>query len=88
MEIKSGTIVKSVSGRDSGSFYAVIKFEDGFAYIADGRRRKAENPKKKNVRHLQKTERFIEVENITDKKLRVKLHSLNFGVGAAHPKGE
>ncbi|MCL2087264.1 MAG: KOW domain-containing RNA-binding protein [Oscillospiraceae bacterium] len=86
MEVKSGMVVKSISGHDAGSFYAVIKCEEQFAYIADGRRRKAQSPKKKNVRHLQKTTRFIEVEDITDKRLRKELHSLNFG--AAESKGE
>ena len=49
-EPKCGDVVKCSRGRDDG-FFAVMKTEGRFCYIADGARRKTENPKKKNGRH-------------------------------------
>lgn len=45
--IKIGMVVKSMAGHDSGSFYAVMRVENGMAYIADGKRRKTDAPKRK-----------------------------------------
>ena len=35
--IAAGMVVKSMAGHDSGSYYAVMRVENGFAYIADGK---------------------------------------------------
>lgn len=78
--IAQGMVVKSMAGHDSGSYYAVMRVENGFAYIADGKRRKAEAPKKKNPLHLQKTSAVIDVTDITNKKLRTALRM--FGLRA------
>jgi len=48
-----GQLVVSRSGRDSGKVYLVLNFEgDKFVSVADGILRRVENPKRKNVRHL------------------------------------
>ena len=49
-----GQLVRSLAGRDKGRFYLVLAdSEDGFVWLADGRKRPAGEPKRKNVRHLQ-----------------------------------
>lgn len=49
-----GQIVKIVRGRDQGKYAVVIGYEgDRFALIADGKKRKFDNPKKKNFIHLE-----------------------------------
>lgn len=75
--IAAGMVVKSMAGHDSGSYYAVIRAENGFAYIADGKLRKVEKPKKKNPLHLQKTLVTVVLADITNKKLRSALAALN-----------
>lgn len=47
MEIKAGSIVKSASGHDKGLYHAVINMEGDFAFIADGKHRHMDKPKKK-----------------------------------------
>ena len=43
-----GQIVKSKSGRDKGDVFFVVEvIDDDYVLIADGDRRKSENPKKK-----------------------------------------
>ena len=50
-----GQIVEILRGRDRGAFAVVIGHEvDRYVLIADGDKRKTENPKKKNVLHLRK----------------------------------
>ena len=75
--IAAGMVVKSMAGHDSGSYYAVIRAENGFAYIADGKLRKVEKPKKKNPLHLQKTLVTVELADITNKTLRSAFAALN-----------
>ncbi len=74
MEFSAGMIVKSTAGHDAGSFYVVVKAEGGYLFIADGRRRKLEAPKKKNPRHLKKTNAGLDLSQIvSDKRLRQEL---------------
>jgi ribosomal protein L14E/L6E/L27E len=48
-----GSVVESRSGRDSGSYYIVVKIIDReYVMIADGEIRKIEKPKKKKYKHL------------------------------------
>jgi len=72
-------LCKSRAGHDKGSWYAIIRQESGFVYIADGRRRKLESPKKKNINHIEITRKTIELEHFTDKNLRKMLWKYNFG---------
>jgi ribosomal protein L14E/L6E/L27E len=50
-----GQIVYSKAGRDKGRAFAVVKSEGGYLYLADGKLRKIEKPKKKKIMHIQKT---------------------------------
>jgi ribosomal protein L14E/L6E/L27E len=68
-----GMVVKSAAGRDKGLFMAVISAEGGFARVADGRLRKIEKPKKKNIKHLKVTKTLIDPKDLTNKKLRAFL---------------
>jgi hypothetical protein len=48
-----GMVVTSRAGRDEGDRYVVIAASgDDMALVADGRRRGAGRPKRKNVKHL------------------------------------
>ena len=55
MDIKVGDIVESLCGHDKGRYFVVIAtLNEKFVLIADGVRRKAEEPKQKNIKHLRK----------------------------------
>ena len=47
-----GRVVESIQGRDKGNFFLVLEAAEGIVMIADGRRHKLENPKKKKTKHL------------------------------------
>lgn len=78
MELKKGNVVISRAGRDKGYYMAVIGTdnEKDFVIVADGKERPLERPKRKNPKHLQKTNHAVDLEQMTDKKLRRLLNDL------------
>ena len=60
MSIVKGSIVRAKAGRDKGGFFIVLDADNQFAFIADGKRRKVQHPKKKKLIHLSATNTVIE----------------------------
>lgn len=58
MEISIGSIVRSKAGRDKGGCFVVVASDGEYAYLADGRLRKAERPKKKKLKHIQVSDKI------------------------------
>ena len=77
MEIKAGRVVISSAGHDSGRRMVVTGADGGFVFVADGKERKLDSPKKKNIKHVRATSRSIELEGMTDKRLRQTLRALS-----------
>ncbi len=48
----------SKAGHDKDSIYVIIKEEADMVYLADGRHKPLEKPKKKNKKHIQKIEKL------------------------------
>ncbi len=51
--LEVGMFATSKAGHDKGSLYLVMKVEGEYVYLADGRIRPLEKPKKKKCRHIQ-----------------------------------
>ena len=49
---RSSDIVFSLAGHDNGREYVVLKTDDSFAWLVDGKTRKLTNPKRKSLKHL------------------------------------
>lgn len=79
MSIKQGSIVKAVAGRDRDRFFVVLKTEGRFAYIADGKTRKIDKPKRKKLIHLAKTDYTVEGSYETNPQLKKILYQFNNG---------
>lgn len=62
-----GIIVKSNAGRDFGEYFVVVGYNSESVLVANGKTRKIENPKKKNVKHL------IKFDNLIIKEVQTKL---------------
>lgn len=77
MDIKVGRVVISSAGHDSGRRMVVTGADGGFVFVADGKERKLVSPKKKNIKHVRATSAFIELEGMTDKRLRQTLRALS-----------
>lgn len=70
MNIQIGSIVKACAGRDRDSYFVAVELHDGFVKIADGKERKLEKPKQKNMKHISPTRKIIDITELTNKKLR------------------
>lgn len=71
--IKAGSVIISSAGHDCGRPMVATAVEGGVVYVADGKERKLNSPKKKNIKHVRPTKSTIELEGLTDKKLRQTL---------------
>lgn len=75
MELKIGAVVQSLRGHDEG-FFAVVRMEEKFAYLANGKLRPLEKPKKKNLRHLNDTGITLDLTKIqTNRQLKAALRT-------------
>ena len=50
LSLQIGNVAISKAGHDKGSRYLIIKIEKDFAYLVDGKLRKLDKPKKKNIK--------------------------------------
>ena len=76
-KLETGQVVLSTCGRDVGKLQMVLEIlDDSYVLVVDGKQRKIEKPKKKNIKHLQKYNKKLQLENLTDKKLRYMLNNL------------
>ncbi|WP_297812921.1 KOW domain-containing RNA-binding protein [uncultured Finegoldia sp.] len=76
-KLEAGQVVLSTCGRDMGKLQMVLEIlDDSYVLVVDGKQRKIEKPKKKKTKHLQKLNKKLSLENLTDKKLRMMLNNL------------
>lgn len=69
-----GRIVCSKAGRDKDYFMVVVKSEEDYVFVCDGKERPLERPKKKNVKHLQFTNTVLSEDSFkTNKHLKKAL---------------
>ncbi|MBQ1264315.1 MAG: KOW domain-containing RNA-binding protein [Oscillospiraceae bacterium] len=54
MEIDKSDLIISLAGRDKGQIFFVTDTQEEFVFIADGKGRKLEQPKRKKRKHVQK----------------------------------
>ena len=65
----TGMYAVSLAGHDKGQMYVIIKEENEYVYLADGRIRTMEKPKKKKKKHIQL------IKTGLDKALVIKLEN-------------
>ena len=81
MDIVKSNIVKSTAGRDEGDLFFVLDIQEEFLLLADGKRRRVENPKRKKSKHVAfvgeshsvVAEKIRSSEKITNSELRKAL---------------
>ena len=74
MEVRRGQIMRSLAGHDKGDFQVALRLEGEFAYMADGKRRRLELPKKKKLKHLAPTGTVLGEERLsTNRQIRMAL---------------
>ena len=74
----TGMLASSKAGHDKKTVYVIIKEETEYVYLADGRLKTLEKPKKKNKKHVQiiKKNRRIDISSVTNEEIKhiIKLY--------------
>ena len=78
MEIDKSSLVVSKAGRDQGQLFYVIDVDEQYVYLADGKSRRIEAPKRKKQKHVRfiaesaapVAEKIRSKEKITNSELR------------------
>ncbi len=66
-----GRIVLSTSGRDKGKYLAVINCDKNYVFVADGKERRLEHLKRKNIKHISITDHTLQKDQFkTNKSLK------------------
>ena len=84
MEIDKSSLVVSKAGRDKGQLFYVIDTDEQYVYLADGKSRKLEKPKRKKRKHIEQiprtesriAEKIRNGEKVLNSELRKELASL------------
>lgn len=67
-EYKIGSLARSLAGHDKGGLFIIIKEDAQYVYLADGRLKPLDKPKRKKKKHVQPT-------HFVSEKLQEKLTS-------------
>lgn len=73
MDIVKGSIVRAKAGRDKGRYFIVLYANSEYVFIADGKTRLQQRPKKKKRIHLEATCAVIEETLETNRKIKKAL---------------
>lgn len=74
MEFCKGELVICNAGREKDRPMCVKDFDEKYVYLCDGKERRFDNPKRKNPKHVTKTQKILSVKEMsTDRALRKAL---------------
>lgn len=60
MELEVGRVVYSKAGRDKDYFLVITQVQGNYVYLADGKERLLERPKRKNTKHIGVTKAVLD----------------------------
>lgn len=82
MEFRIGQLVRSLKGHDKGELLVITDIAQNKVFLCDGKQRKLEKPKMKNVRHVALTDITLDEDSMaTNRKLRKTINKI------ADPRG-
>ncbi len=74
--LQVGTVVQILRGHDAPGYAAVVELGPKTVWLADGRRRPLERPKRKSLLHIRPTGMVLTAEMLqSNRRLRKALHS-------------
>ena len=63
---ETGMLAKSKAGHDKGRVYVILKTDETYVYLVDGKIRTMDKPKKKKKKHVQVIYKKHELSGIDD----------------------
>ena len=79
-----GAVALSKSGRDAGIYCIITDVIGEYAYIADGRGRRVDRPKKKKLKHLLITDYTVPDEGMSDGKTDLTNREIRIFISEFH----
>ena len=84
MEVDKSSLIVSKAGRDKGQLFYVIDTDERYVYLADGKSRRLEKPKRKKRKHVEQVprtesriaEKIRNGEKVLNSELRKELASI------------
>ena len=84
MEVDKSSLIVSKAGRDKGQLFYVIDADEQYVYLADGKSRRLEKPKRKKRKHVEQVprtesriaEKIRNGEKVLNSELRKELASI------------
>lgn len=79
MQLQTGMVVRAIAGKEQNQFLLITSQDSHFVYLADGKRRKLAQPKRKNPKHVRATGTILtqeDLQKLTDPALRRMLKNL------------
>ena len=74
MEFRKGELVVCTAGREKDRLMCVVASDEKYVYVCDGKEKLLNNPKRKNPKHIIKTDKQISEDLVlTDRALRKAL---------------
>lgn len=67
---KAGMLARSKAGHDAGNVYVIMDTDSTYVYLADGRIRTVDRPKKKKIKHIELIRREHDVSEANDLQIR------------------
>lgn len=65
MNIVQGDVAIATAGKEKNQIFVVLKTDDRFVWLVDGKRLKLSKPKKKSLKHVQKASKIgFDVEKL------------------------
>ena len=85
MEVDKSSLIVSKAGRDKGQLFYVIDTDEQYVYLADGKSRRLEKPKRKKRKHVEQVprtesriaEKIRNGEKVLNSELRKELASIS-----------
>lgn len=79
-----GAVALSLLGHDAGIYCIITEIVGDYAYIADGRGRRADKPKKKKLKHLRLTDFSLPDEAIKNGKTDLTNREIRIFISEFH----
>ena len=69
--MKIGDVALATAGKEKGQLFVIVALDDKYVYLSDGKRLKANKPKKKSFKHIKKIGGEALGDQVVDKNERV-----------------
>ncbi|MBR6645708.1 MAG: RNA-binding protein [Clostridia bacterium] len=79
-----GAVALSTAGHDAGIYCIITELDGEYAYIADGRGRRIDRPKKKKLKHLSLTDHSVPSDGIKDGKTDLTNREIRLFISEYH----